>query len=149
MSFSKSCVLFVLCMLIMVFAFLTGNAWGAEQEGVIKGNVTMQGEPIDQATRSQADVYDLKKVNGAVDTTNIVISTKWGTTKKYLAKWLWNNSGTAVVVKVRFEYGGVPGANDTIRIKIPAYSWTMKLPKIHTIYKLGATDTLLLPVQVD
>jgi hypothetical protein len=139
----------MLCLLVVLFAFFTGNVLAAEQEGVIKGNVTNQGEPIDQATRSQADLYDLMAVNGAVDTSNIVVSTKWGTTKKYLAKWLWNNSGTAVVVKVRFANGGVPAAADTIRIKIPAYSWTMKLPKIHTIYKLGATDTLLLPVQVD
>jgi len=147
--FSKMRVLYALCLLMLICAFITGQALAAEQEGVIKGNVTIQGEPVDQATRSQADLYDLKAVNGAVDTTNIVISTKWGTTKKYLAKWLWNNSGTAVVVKVRFENGGVPAAGDTIRIKIPAYSWVMKLPKIHTIYKLGATDTLLLPVQVD
>jgi hypothetical protein len=149
MIFSKKYLLYALCFLVLLFAFITGQTFAAEQEGVIKGNVTTQGEPMDQATRSQADLYDLKAVNGTDDATNIVISSKWGTTKTYLAKWIWNNSATAVVVKVRFANGGVPGANDTIRIKIPAYSWTMKLPKIHTIYKLGATDTLLLPVQVD
>lgn len=141
----RSVLLGFVVLVMLVLAVFAGDALAGEA-GRIKGNVMTSAVPEEQATRSQADHYDLKKLTGNVDTTNIVVATKWGTTNKYLVKCIWNNSATAVVVKVRTSNGA---ATDTIPIKIPAYQWTLKLPEIHTIYRIGATDTLLIPVQVE
>lgn len=134
-------------LLILTYIVFAGN------EGAIGQNFPF-GDGIapvssDQAVRSSADWFDMKKLNGAVDTISVITpSTYWGNSHTYLIKAIYNNSGTDVVVRVATANNPSPSTNDTIRLKIQSYTCSPKLPSLSKIFKLGETDSLIVFVQV-
>jgi hypothetical protein len=136
---------------LLVMALVT-VCFGQVKEGVIKSNVfatsQLQVVPQNQALLSTSDWYDMKPINGAVDTGLITIATYWGATPPLVCKAIYNNSATVVEVRVATTNSPTPAANDTIRLKIEAYSCVSKLAGIAKIFKLGATDSIISFVQV-
>lgn len=146
----KQAGLYFLSIIMLFTAFCVGQAFGGEQEGVISGNVTVQGVPADEAARSSADWWDVKPLIGAVDTASVITpAAKWGTTKVWMPKAIYNNRGTATVIKIATFNKSAPGAADTVRLKLDAYQMSPKLPRLSKIFKLASTDSLLVFLQVD
>jgi hypothetical protein len=140
---------FLSLLLILAFASV---CFGQAKEGVIKSSVfdneKLQTVSQDQARLSMSDWYDMRPINGAVDTGLITIATYWGATPPLVCKAIYNNSATVVVVKVATVNRPTPAAADTVPFKIDAYSWATKLPAIAKIFKIGATDSLIAFLQV-
>jgi hypothetical protein len=138
-----------IAVILLSLFFSTVAVFSGVQEGVLRDASFTRPANTEEASQSQADWYDLKKLVGAVDTANVItVSTYWGTSTGYLCKGMYNNSATTVTVRVATVNTPTPGAADTIPIKIDAYSYTSKLPAIAKIFDLGSTDSLLIFVQV-
>ena len=127
--------------------------YAGPKAGVVNSNIfgsnTIQSMSQENATRLQAGHYDMKKLNGAVDTANTkTITTYWGTTIPYICRVIYNNSATAVTVRVATVNNPTPAAADTVRLSLDAYQTSPLLPEIAKIFDLGETDSLIVFLQV-
>jgi hypothetical protein len=137
----KALTLFVLILVAVVFAqrqdgVLTDPAYGSHAL------------PWENGIRAIANWYNAYPLIGSVDTGVITIATKWDTTRTMLCYALYNNSAAISTIRIATAISPTPGAGDTIRLKLNAYSCSPKLPSLSKIIRLASTDTLIAFVQV-
>lgn len=130
----------IIITLCLIICFITMNVSGGTP-GIIQGKTSaLSPQDADEALRTGPIGYDIKKLIGSVDTTKVVIGTKWTAPSgfSYVCRGIYNSSATATNLSVR-----TTNSTDTIPIKLGAYGtspWTF--PFIHTIFALAKGDSV-------
>jgi len=140
----------IFCGLLTLMLFITINNTQAGQAGIIRGTSSLGAYNIEEASNSSAALYDIKKLIGSIDTGVLALSTYWTapTGFRYICVGFLNSSATFTTVRTSTTNSPLPAAADTLRIKLPAYTSSIKMPELFRIYRLAATDTILVFLQL-
>jgi hypothetical protein len=125
--------------IFLIFAF----TFAGVQDGITGYSALTRPQNTEEASRSSADWYGVKSINGTDNTGVLILTTTIGNDNA-VVKAIYNNTASATTVRLAAN----TSPTDTMKMTIEAYSCSPKLPGVKLIDSLYTTDTLLLFYQV-